>query len=102
MSRPPPYQLSALARLDLLQIWNYLAEHASPDVADTVSADIESGVRQLAKLPNLGHKREDLTPRDLLFYLVHSYLVIYRPDKKPLHVIRVLHAARDVARMLEE
>ena len=96
------YQLSALARLDLLQIWNYLADHASIEVADKASADIESGIREVAKLPSLGHKREDLTKRHVLFYLVHSYLIIYRPDKKPLHVIRVVHAARDVARLLEE
>ena len=101
MSRSP-YQLSALARLDLLQIWNYLADHASLEVADKVSADIESGIREVAKSPSLGHRREDLTPRQVLFYLVHSYFVIYRPDKKPLHVIRILHSARDVARLLEE
>jgi plasmid stabilization system protein ParE len=101
MSRSP-YQLSALARLDLLQIWNYLADHASLEVADKVSADIESAIRVVAKSPSLGHKREDLTPRQTLFYLVHSYFVTFRPDKKPLHVIRILHSARDVARLLEE
>jgi plasmid stabilization system protein ParE len=40
--------------------------------------------------------------RDLLFFLVHSYLIVYRRDKLPLNVVRVLHSARDVKRLLAE
>jgi len=43
-----------------------------------------------------------LTRRNILFYRVHSYLIVYRPDKKPLNVLRVLHAARDVKNLLAE
>ena len=96
------FELSAAARLDLLQAWNYLAENASFDVADKVLADIEAAIREVAKSPGLGHQRPDLTSRPLLFYLVHSYLVVYRRDKKPLSVVRVLHAARDAKRLLQQ
>ena len=98
----PLFELSAAARLDLLQVWNYLAENASLDVADKVAADIESAIRTVARSPGAGHKRPDLTSRDILFYNIHSYLVIYRSNKEPLHVLRVLHAARDVKSILEE
>lgn len=97
-----PYELTAAARLDLLHIWNYLAENASLNVADKVISDIERAMRKLVKTPWLGHRREDLTQRDVLFYLVHSYLIIYRPERKPLHVLRVLHGARDVQSLLAE
>ncbi|MFI5381789.1 MAG: type II toxin-antitoxin system RelE/ParE family toxin [Tepidisphaerales bacterium] len=96
------FELSAAARLDLLRIWNYLAENASLEVADKVVADIESAIRTAARSPGAGHTRPDLTSRDILFYHIHSYLVIYRPDKRPLHVLRVLHAARNVKSILEE
>jgi plasmid stabilization system protein ParE len=33
-------------------------------------------------------------------FLVYSYLVIYRFETKPLQVIRVLHAAREVQSIL--
>jgi plasmid stabilization system protein ParE len=36
----------------------------------------------------------------VLFWPVYSYLIIYRPDKKPLEVLRVLHGNRDVTRIL--
>jgi len=94
--RRRPYQLTSAARLDLLHAWNYLAEAASLQLADKVIADIEASIEKLAKSPGLGHRRADLTSRDLRFYLVHSYFVIYRPDQKPLHVARILHSARDV------
>jgi toxin ParE1/3/4 len=99
---PRAYELSAAARLDLMRIWNYLAENASVDIADNVLTDIEAAIKKLAKHPGLGHARSDLTVQELLFYPVHSYFLIYRPDSKPLQIARVLHSAQDVKRMLEE
>ena len=96
------YDLSAAARLDLLHIWNYLADRASLDVADAVAADIEAAIRQLVRSIAKGHHRPDLTDRNLLFYLVHSYYVIYRTDTTPLHVVRVLHSSRDVKSLLAD
>ena len=98
----PIYELSAAGRLDLLQTWNHLAEHASIEVADQVLADIESAIHGIAKVPAKGHRRTDLTDRDILFFRVHSYLIVYRPDKRPLNVLRVLHSARDVKSLLAD
>jgi plasmid stabilization system protein ParE len=96
------YELSAAARLDLFQTWNYLAENASFEVADKVIHDIEEAILKVVSWPGRGHRRPDLTERDVLFYGVHSYLIVYRQDKKPLHVLRVLHAARDAGEILKE
>ena len=98
----PGYELTAAARLDLLQIWNYLAERASLDVADHVLGNIETGFEHLVEFPGAGHRRTDLTKLQLLFYTVHSYLIVYRPQTEPLQVVRVLHGARDVSGILED
>ena len=95
------YELTAAARLDLLQIWNYLAEHESTDLADKIAGDIEDAIERVERSPNLGHQRTDLTDRDLLFFLIHSYFVIYRPAISPLRVTRVLHTSRDIKRLLK-
>jgi plasmid stabilization system protein ParE len=34
------------------------------------------------------------------FFLVYSYLIVYRHEAKPLQIVRVLHAARDVQSIL--
>ncbi len=100
--RKGAYELTSAARLDLLRIWNYLAEESSVGVADRVAADLEAGIQKVAQTRALGHRRAELTNRELLFYRVHSYLIVYRADKKPLNVIRVLHAARDLRSLLRE
>jgi plasmid stabilization system protein ParE len=51
-------------------------------------------------MPGIGHKRQDLTSRDVLFWTLHSYLIIYR-NSKPLRVARVIHAKRDVKKLLK-
>jgi antitoxin ParD1/3/4/toxin ParE1/3/4 len=55
---------------------------------------------KLAKNPGIGHWREELTAKRHRFFLVYSYLIVYRHETKPLQIIRVLHAARDVQSIL--
>jgi len=55
---------------------------------------------RLARAPGTGHWRDDLTDKRHRFCLVHSYLIIYRHETKPLQIIRVLHAARDLQSIL--
>ena len=40
------YEFTSLARLDLLEIWNYLAEEATPTLADGLLAEIEDAIPQ--------------------------------------------------------
>jgi toxin ParE1/3/4 len=94
------YRLSSEARIDLLQIWNYLAEHASFDIADKVITDLYSGMDEIAKVPALGHGRPDLTDLAVKFYRVHSYLIIYAPAELPIGVVRILHGSRDIPSIL--
>lgn len=64
--------------------------------AERVAKQFQLALRRLSENPSLGHRREDLTTSGVLFYPVWSWLVIYTPDTKPLEIVRVLHAARDV------
>ena len=95
------YQLTAAARLDLLQIWNYLAENRSIAGADKVARDLRAAIRKVVSSPFLGHMRPDLTDRPLLFYRVHAYFILSNPKSEPLQVVRVLHSARDLKSLLQ-
>ncbi len=61
---------------------------------------LESATLTLAKNPGVGHPREELADRRHFFFAVCSYLLVYRRETKPLQIVRVLHAARDVQAML--
>lgn len=95
-----PYILSADARRDLIEIWDYIARD-SIDAADRVAADLRSAIQRLATMPGIGHRRDDLSDESLRFYRMYSYLILYQPESSPLSIVRVLHAAQDVKAILE-
>ncbi len=80
-------------------IWDYIADD-SIEAADRVLDALETTMQKLAKAPGIGHTREELADRRHRFFLVNSYLIVYLDETKPLRVIRVLHAARDVQSIL--
>ena len=91
--------LTPRAQQDLNHIWDYIAGD-NIEAADRVLDDLARAIRKLAKNPGLGHRRDDLADERHRFYLVYSYLIVYRPGAKPLQVIRILHAAPDVQSIL--
>lgn len=92
-------KLSPQAFRDMDEIWEFIAQD-SLDVADRVRDEIFAACERLAQMPRMGHLREDLADEPLRLWSVYSYLIIYRPDARPLEIVRVLHGARDVQRLL--
>ena len=97
------YVIAPAAEDDLLVIWHYYAEQVNdPDLADRMIGEIFSGFHTIAKTPGIGHLRRDLSDEPLRFWTVRQYLIIYRSEKSPLEIARILHAARDVQAILEK
>jgi plasmid stabilization system protein ParE len=95
------FVLAPVALSDLDEIWDcYAVELQNPDVADRIRDEIFDGFRKLAKTPGMGHFRSDLAKEPLRFWHVRSYLIIYRSEKRPIEIVRVLHGARDVQAIL--
>ena len=44
--------------------------------------------------------RRDLTNRNVLFYKKFAYLIVYKPEFKPLRIFGILHGSRNIARIL--
>jgi antitoxin ParD1/3/4 len=72
------------------------------EAADRVESVIRAKCVYLATFPGAGHWRRDLTSVDVRFFSVYSYLIVYRPETKPLQVVSILHGSRDVAAILSE
>jgi plasmid stabilization system protein ParE len=53
----------------------------------------------LADGPGKGHKRPDLTSRDVLFFSVYQYMIVYRRAAM-VEIIAVPHGKRNVKRLL--
>lgn len=95
------FVLTPAARADLNEIFDYISRD-NPDAAHRVLEELRAAMQKLARMPDMGHFRRDLVSGPLRFWSVYSYLIIYRPEARPLQVVRVLHGARDVQRILEE
>jgi antitoxin ParD1/3/4/toxin ParE1/3/4 len=95
------YVLAPEAALDLVQIWHYIKKESIAKIADRVEAAILDQVVSLAKRPGIGHWRKDLTDEAVKFFPVYSYLIVYRPDTKPLQVVAILQGRRNVEQILK-
>jgi plasmid stabilization system protein ParE len=89
------YSLHPDALADLDEIREYIA-HENPDAADRLMSEFFQEFRTLARFPNLGHQRPDLTFRPLRFRIVREYLVAYAAEEDdPVWILAVLHGRRN-------
>jgi plasmid stabilization system protein ParE len=101
---PTLYRLTPRALDDLCEIWEYIAED-NVDAANRVESAILSACSSLARHPLIGSKRSEITPLPARFWAVTrfpNYIVVYRPETKPLQIITVLHAKRNIKAILNE
>jgi antitoxin ParD1/3/4/toxin ParE1/3/4 len=96
------YVLAPEAAFDLVEIWRYIKKQSSIEIADRVEAVIRDRIVFLAGNPGAGHWRKNLTDKAVKFFPVYSYLIVYRPDTKPLQVVSILHGRRDVEQILKD
>jgi plasmid stabilization system protein ParE len=95
------FLVSPEAHGDIFDIWRWIAKD-SVELADRVEAELFEMFEALARMPGQGHRREDLTPRPVLFFPLYSYLIVYQPDVDPLRIMAVLRGTRDVKRVLKK
>jgi len=97
------YQLTPEALNDLFELWSYIAAD-NVDAASRVEEAVYAACALAAERPLGGQVREDLTALPVRFWLVQPYRncwVVYDPKTTPLRVIRVLHSARNISRVLK-
>ena len=95
-----PYLVAPEAEGDLRQIWRYLLGEAGLGIANRIQGELVDAFEGLADVPGKGHKRPDLTSRDVLFFSVYQYMIVYRRAEL-VEIVAVLHGKRDVKRLLE-
>ena len=93
------YVLSPAALDDLFRIWRYIAED-NEAAADRWIERLYEEFEALASQPQMGHRRNDLTARNVLFWPVSRYLVIYRIQPAQIEIIAVTQGSRDIPGLL--
>ena len=89
-----------LAALDVLDIWDYIAEDDIA-AADRWVDQLDTTLASLARQPLMGRARDELAEglRSLPF---RRYVIFYLPIDDGIDVVRVLHGARDIDAVMVE
>ncbi|HWE92814.1 MAG TPA: type II toxin-antitoxin system RelE/ParE family toxin [Tepidisphaeraceae bacterium] len=84
---------------DYADIWDYIAPH-NPAAADELLRTFDAKLRFLSDFPRAGQARPELRPR-LRSFPVGNYLLLYRPLRGGVELLRVVHGARDLRRVFK-
>jgi len=95
------YRLTDLAKVDLADIWFHIAED-NVQAADRLNDTLYAAFVKLARMPGMGRLRDELAAEALRVWPVGQYLIIYRPETKPLEIVRVVSGYRDLAALFVE
>jgi toxin ParE1/3/4 len=97
MNRP---FFSPSSRRDLREILEHIAKD-KPGAALKHVEHLEEECWMLARNAEIGSLRNDLLP-NLRCWSVGNYVICYRPTNDGVDVIRVVHGARDIGRLLRQ
>jgi plasmid stabilization system protein ParE len=95
------YVLGSDAVLDLEDIGEYIAADSTA-AADRWIAKLFDSFEEVAQMPGIGHRREDLTAYPVLFWTAGAYLIIYRAEGGSLvEIVAVTQGSRDIPSFLQ-
>ena len=86
-----------LAKADLFDIYDWIAERADPETAYAYTSRIERRCESLSAFPERGTPRGDLEPGMRSITFERRVLIAYRVEKDRVLILRLIHTARDVA-----
>jgi toxin ParE1/3/4 len=95
------YVLSPESLQDLQEIWDFIALD-NITAADNLEDEFFEAFERLARRPGMGHTRSDLSEREVRFWPVGSYRIVYRTVPTTLQIVAVLHGARDVVEVIRK
>ncbi|CAG0963256.1 hypothetical protein PHYC_00843 [Phycisphaerales bacterium] len=90
------------AEKDLIGISDHVEEAAGPIIAGKLYDRFLDAIRRIGLKPLAGFTRLEFADERHRFWVVSPYLIVYRADLRPVHIVRVLHGARDLPSELED
>ena len=91
---------TSIAELDLLGIWEYIAQD-NPAAADRTLQRLDERLKSLLKFPFAGESQERFR-HGLRSIVEGSYVVFYEPRPDEILIYRVLHSARKWEDLISE
>jgi toxin ParE1/3/4 len=93
------YEFSPEALADLEELLTYVADE-NERAADRLESVLQKAFEHLARWPESGHHREDITEQEVRFWTASRYLIVYRALADRVQIIALLHSSRDIPQIL--
>jgi plasmid stabilization system protein ParE len=90
------YRLSPTALREVSAIVSGLHSHVSPDFANEMERQLLSAFALIGRFPDIGHTRNDLTSKPLLFFTSKPYIIAFRRQRDQVMIYRVMHGSRNL------
>ena len=94
----PKIRIAEPAGDDLEDIWEYVAQ-SNPEAANKLIKLITGKFKLLRDHPQIGREENRLLGA-LRSFPVSSYIIFYKPFDNGVEILRILHAARDIEKIL--
>lgn len=94
------YKITRNAELDLQDIANFIAAD-NKKAAFNMLKIFEESFLKLSQMPNMGFSKTEWTDKDLKFWSIKKYLIVYKIESNHIVIVRVLSGYRDVVALLD-
>ncbi len=103
---PSTFSVLPAADRDMDEQAGYLAREAGLEMATRFYDAVAATFKNIAYLPNMGERRDSANPRLAVLRVwrvvgFEKHLIFYRPKESGIEIVRILHGARDIDRVLE-
>jgi toxin ParE1/3/4 len=99
---PAVFSRRALRELDSAVTW---IATDNPVAAEGLRAAVVRAAERIGRHPHIGSLRPDLTTSNRHRFVVLTgfpYLIVYAADREPPLIVRVVHTARELPRLLRD
>ena len=90
------------AQADLLELYDYIAEHSSADRALAYMERIEQWTKTLETFPERGARRDDIRPGLRIISFDRRVSVAFQVTGDAVTILRILYAGRNLPRAFDE
>ena len=90
-----------LATEDLQEIWVYLAENASNEIANKFLLEVKKKCETVAEFREMGRVRHEYL-LNLRSFPFGKYIIFYLPLVDGIEVLRMVHSSRDVQQIFDD
>jgi toxin ParE1/3/4 len=89
------------AQADLIELYDYIAAHGSPERALTYIERIETTCRRLATFPERGTRRDDIRPGLRVIGLARRVTIAFHVGVDTVTIDRIPYGGRDLGAALD-